>query len=440
MTIDSRNWMGNLSAIDARPLKDIVVPGSHDAGTYVMYSSADNKSSQCQRVNIVEQLRAGSRYLDLRAWKSGGTYWMYHGLAWTSVKLEDVLKQILTFLNESPKEIVIATLLIKDGGNWDEDGWAWACGEVNAQLASRAPTPSFAKATPNDLRESKRRLVLLKHEEAPGQGDFADIDRDGVYAGTRSPQDTLEKLRAFRVPNNKMWILHMGLPFLGSEIAAAILSGGLSYLVGVSLEDKAKLAAEFFHPRFMRWQTRRLNVINVDFVDEFGWVEAIVKLNETYPKTWPLYFGGEGGEPFADPEDLLDCGPITRIEVQHGVWIDALRFTYDNSAGRWHGGTGGTRDSYEVPKGHKIVRVEGSSGQLIDRLQFFTDKGDQSQIFGGAGGEPFEIRADQIIPGSGLITVTGRAGPYVEGLTFHCDTGHGRWKWAIGEEGRAMAD
>jgi Phosphatidylinositol-specific phospholipase C, X domain/Jacalin-like lectin domain len=419
MTIDSRNWMGNLSAIGARPLKDIVVPGSHDAGTYVMYHDADTKSSQCQRVNIVEQLRAGSRYLDLRAWKSGGTYWMYHGLAWTSVKLEDVLQQILTFLNESPKEIVIATLLIKDGGNWDEDGWAWACQKVKTQLASRVPSPSFAMVTPNDLRQSTRRLVLLKHEEAPGQGDFADIDRDGVYAGTLSPQDTLEQLRAFRVPNNKMWILHMGLPFSGSEIAAAILSGGLSYLVGVSLEDKAKQAAQFFLPRFRRWQRRRLNVINVDFVDEFGWVEAIVKLNETYPKTWPLYFGGEGGEPFADPQALLERGPITRIEVRHGVWIDALRFTYGSSAGRWHGGTGGKLDTYKVPEGHKIVRVEGRSGLYIDQLQFFTDKGDRSKLFGGPGGERFQIHADQMILGNSLLTVTGRASQYVDGLTFH---------------------
>jgi hypothetical protein len=33
--------------------------------------------------------------------------------------------------------------------------------------------------------------------------------------------------------------------------------------------------------------TRRLNIINVDFIEQFGWVDAIVRLNEHYPKTEP---------------------------------------------------------------------------------------------------------------------------------------------------------
>jgi hypothetical protein len=50
-----------------RPLRELVIPGSHDAGTFVMESSADNFSSKCQKISILEQLKAGSRYLDLRA-------------------------------------------------------------------------------------------------------------------------------------------------------------------------------------------------------------------------------------------------------------------------------------------------------------------------------------------------------------------------------------
>ena len=57
-----------MSCIGDRPLKDIVIPGSHDAGTYVMQNSIDNNSSQCQEISILQQLEEGSRYLDLRAW------------------------------------------------------------------------------------------------------------------------------------------------------------------------------------------------------------------------------------------------------------------------------------------------------------------------------------------------------------------------------------
>jgi hypothetical protein len=33
--------------------------------------------------------------------------------------------------------------------------------------------------------------------------------------------------------------------------------------------------------------TRRLNIINVDFIEQFGWVDAIVRLNCNYPEIWP---------------------------------------------------------------------------------------------------------------------------------------------------------
>ena len=39
---------------------------------------------------------------------------MFHGAAWTHVKLVDVLADIKTFLDQSTGEIVIATLLIDD--------------------------------------------------------------------------------------------------------------------------------------------------------------------------------------------------------------------------------------------------------------------------------------------------------------------------------------
>ena len=103
-----QTWMHDMKELDDRPLRELVIPGSHDAGTFVMEHRIDNNSSTCQEISILEQLKAGSRYLDLRAWKaSDGEYWLYHGKAWTQVKLADALADIKTFLDQSTGEIVM---------------------------------------------------------------------------------------------------------------------------------------------------------------------------------------------------------------------------------------------------------------------------------------------------------------------------------------------
>jgi hypothetical protein len=219
---------------------------------------------------------------------------MYHGPHWTNIKLTDVLNDIVKFLStKDSKEIVIATLTIKDGywdgvaytGNWDEDGWKSACLQVKDQLADyftksnqQPMARDFGTVTPQKLLEEKRRLVLLKHEDCLVTDEpsaFRAMDREGVYAGTLYPTDTLSKLDSYTVPEYKMWILHLNIPYKGD--------------IGNTMRDRAGWAKDFWLPKFgeEKWKQRRLNIINCDFVDEdrFGWVAPIVALNKTFPKT-----------------------------------------------------------------------------------------------------------------------------------------------------------
>src|SRR5262245_44511944 len=160
--ISPNRWMKDMPLLGDRSLRDIVIPGSHDAGTYLMENRIDNNSSQCQEVRVLEQLYAGARYLDLRAWKGkDDEYWMYHGLAWTHVKLAEVLKDIRNFLNTHDGEIVIATLLIDEKTNIDS-GWMWACRQMADHLVkpSDVSGKSFAEVTPNELKAAGKRFVM----------------------------------------------------------------------------------------------------------------------------------------------------------------------------------------------------------------------------------------------------------------------------------------
>ena len=52
-------WMGEIK--EDTKLKNIVIPGSHDAGSYGMMPQA-----RTQGHDIIDQLKSGARYFDLR--------------------------------------------------------------------------------------------------------------------------------------------------------------------------------------------------------------------------------------------------------------------------------------------------------------------------------------------------------------------------------------
>jgi len=84
----SQTWMTdvrNATALGAapfgnRPLNQIVVPGTHDAGCYT--NSWGAVVSRTQTQDIAQQLAGGVRYFDLRPCKNEQQFWTYHGPYW----------------------------------------------------------------------------------------------------------------------------------------------------------------------------------------------------------------------------------------------------------------------------------------------------------------------------------------------------------------------
>ena len=134
---------------------------------------------------------------------------------------------------------------------------------------------SFADVTLKELRSAGKRLVLLR---SGATSQFACMDREGVWGNSLYPADYVKALENYRIWSDKMWILHLGIPYKGDVHA---------------MWTRAEWNAKEFVPRFKgenpnaSWLKRRLNIINVDFIEQFGWVDVIVRLNEHYPKTEP---------------------------------------------------------------------------------------------------------------------------------------------------------
>ena len=127
----------------------------------------------------------------------------------------------------------------------------------------------------------------------------------------------------------------------------------------------------------------------------------------------------EGCEKFADLEAVVSRGPITRIAVYHDGYVHGIRIRYGTDGlGETHGFTQ-WRDirltEWDVPDGERITHVEGviappTSGRAgagyVSRLQFFTDGGKRSPLFGTSGGEPFVVTDSAK---GGLRTISGWA-------------------------------
>ena len=95
-----KDWMKDIS--DERKLEDIVIPGSHDSGTYGM-----NWLGCTQSYSIKEQLYSGSRYLDLRInKKSEDEFVMYHGIL-NGTTLTANMKDIKDFIKDYPTETLL---------------------------------------------------------------------------------------------------------------------------------------------------------------------------------------------------------------------------------------------------------------------------------------------------------------------------------------------
>jgi hypothetical protein len=126
LLMDRSRWMSdNLGALSSRTLRQVAVPGSHDAGMY--RGDFVSGYGQTQDTGLYGQLSQGSRYFDLRPeWKDGEAV-MHHGtsvdipgvtevLGWVGVSTDvdivgppvsELLADVQHFMKEGHRELVI---------------------------------------------------------------------------------------------------------------------------------------------------------------------------------------------------------------------------------------------------------------------------------------------------------------------------------------------
>jgi len=179
--------------IGDRPLRRIVMPGTHDSATYTLNGDspvaidceinqvnpicdlevprAFSGWAKAQGLNIAAQLEAGVRYLDLRVcWHettAGPRLFACHGLRGPS--MSSVLAQIEEFLDRTEREI-----LILDFQKFYEVSWLHLglLAEIRSRFGSRMleAGPGFGveqlkEITPNQMWQAGKRVIVIYGDE-----------------------------------------------------------------------------------------------------------------------------------------------------------------------------------------------------------------------------------------------------------------------------------
>ena len=87
---------------------------------------------------------------------------------------------------------------------------------------------------------------------------------------------------------------------------------------------------------------------------------------------------------------LVSTPVLMKIEARTGTLVDRLEFWFSDGSLEIYGGDGGSpRQTFWLRPGEYIEGICGRTGDALDQVQFRTNTGRRSPMYGGYGGQPF---------------------------------------------------
>jgi 1-phosphatidylinositol phosphodiesterase len=113
--LQNSHWLTSTPSIDSLKLSELILPGAHNSGvdkkaTYAVPGLGH--WAACQNNSFLYQLQNGARVLDARLEydidaRGVGTFWFQHNGLRSSRSLENLIMQLIRFLEENPDEFVL---------------------------------------------------------------------------------------------------------------------------------------------------------------------------------------------------------------------------------------------------------------------------------------------------------------------------------------------
>jgi hypothetical protein len=340
---EDSTWMHDLgSHLSNRELSNIVIPGSHDAGTYSFDASQNDAITQSE--DLIHQLNDGAREFDIRVAATKGGFYLNHGdevSPW--LRLNRIFKDVSEWATNKPgsagagrgprdQEIIMLNLTVK-GGVPTAD-----CQLFGQQLGDALVTPKmlqahFSTTDPGQvtlgqlwsLPDSKGSArVIMDNSQCLNAADpsagrwnpnppFGKDNGQSYYANQCSASGLEDQPTAAPTQAVGVWRrvssavksrstdgngigppTPFGPPMVGGAYTLFIqgtpddFSDVCSIPPEKMLPDEKKVLSELNGQWRKDPKTKaNLNVVSGDFVQETDLVDDVMDMNETWPKASP---------------------------------------------------------------------------------------------------------------------------------------------------------
>eukprot|EP00118_Oscarella_pearsei_P020820 m.229852 g.229852 ORF g.229852 m.229852 type:complete len:320 (+) comp40051_c0_seq3:310-1269(+) len=304
-------WMKQLSeeipTFESLPLTRIALPGTHNSGSSTISRrstlSGGNayriapfskvpligfavraiaaRWSRCQSLDVVEQLKVGIRYLDMRITFVNNTFYLCHSL--TGEPLEPVLTGIRNFIDSYEKEVVIVDM--KHLYNMTDVKHEKLTSLIGEELGDvlfecQAEIPTLC-----DMWDAGKRVLLLYGDET---FDFKAFPKLWPPHFIRSPwPNTTSTSYLFRQLDADLELARQKETFFVSQ--CLLTPRGSTFVKGLlpfpGLCRNLRQMAVKVMPRILRWldelpstEANRVNIVLADYVHP-QFVETLININ-----------------------------------------------------------------------------------------------------------------------------------------------------------------
>ncbi|KAM9313325.1 uncharacterized protein PAF06_011320 [Gastrophryne carolinensis] len=169
------DWMSHLP--DHLPLASLAIPGTHN--TMALYGGP---VVECQSWSLLNQLKAGIRFLDIRPRHYGNQLAIFHSVAFQRTYLDQVLNDTVAFLTEHPREMVLMRIKEENDAYQVSRSYYKSVAKVINQTGEQWFLKNSSLST---LGKARGKIVILQEFSSNGEGpDFGPL-----YPGDMSISD-----------------------------------------------------------------------------------------------------------------------------------------------------------------------------------------------------------------------------------------------------------
>jgi hypothetical protein len=162
--IPSESWMDHVP--DGTAMSNLSIPGTHDSCAVSIWPFVPT-----QTMPVVQQLDAGVRFLDLRCRLNKDVLYMYHGIYYLQLTLEQVLHDIYGWLDRHPREALV--VMIKQEGDTVDSTMHFD--QAVALHTQAYPAYWYLDDRTPTLKEVRRKMILLRRYDAPSKPIGIDV-------------------------------------------------------------------------------------------------------------------------------------------------------------------------------------------------------------------------------------------------------------------------